>query len=337
MEFVSIICPVYNCEKYIEKCIQSVLNQTYENWELIIIDDGSTDGSGQVCDNYKNKYQNIKVVHQQNQGISKARNVGIELAIGKYIFFLDADDYLEEKFLQDFVNVDEKYDYVTIGYIQENLLNGEREEKAALQTILSKNKLKKEYISENKTLPLTFVWGKRYKRKIINDNKIRFEEDVLLGEDIRFNLQYLECCELMLGLNKVNIVHTFDGKSAVTKYYKDRMENIKDECQRLENFLKIGDRIYSIRYYYMQAVIAHYEKHYETGDITKKEKKERLKRVYQDRYFRDAFPYILKNGTLDMKLKALCQKLYVPGMYTYLYKIILNLYKIKNILSARRS
>lgn len=134
----------------------------------------------------------------------------------------------------------------------------------------------------------------------------------------------------MLGIDKAQIVHTFDGKSAVTKYYRDRLDNIKDECQRLEDFLEIGDRIYNIRYYYMQAVIAHYEKHYEAGDISKKEKKERLKQTYRDEYFREALPYIIKNGTLDMKLKALCQKLYIPEAYKYLYKIILNLHKMKN-------
>lgn len=330
MKFVSIICPVYNCERYIEKCIQSVLKQAYKNWELIIIDDGSKDASGQIGDKYADQSQNIKVVHQQNQGISKARNVGMKLALGEYIFFLDADDYLEEGFLQDFVDVDDKYDYVAAGYIQENLLNGQKEEKLIQQKELSKKELKNEYISEDKTLPLTFVWGKRYKRQIINKNKIRFEEDVLLGEDIRFNLQYLQCSKVMLGIDKARIVHTFDGKSAVTKYYKERLDNIKDECQRLEDFLEIGDRIYNIRYYYMQAVIAHYEKHYEAGDISKKEKKERLKQTYRDEYFREALPYIIKNGTLDMKLKALCQKLYIPEAYKYLYKIILNLHKMKN-------
>lgn len=330
MKFISIVCPVYNCEKYIEKCIQSVLKQTYKNWELIIIDDGSIDESGKICDNYKGKCKKIKVVHQYNQGISKARNVGLELARGEYIFFLDADDYLEKEFLQELINVDEKYDYVTSGYIQENVLTEQREEKLVPQTILTKNKLKKEYISEDKTLPLTFVWGKRYKRQIINKNKVRFEEDVVLGEDIRFNLKYLEHCELMYGLEKASIVHTFDGKSAVTKYYKDRLQNVKDECKRLESFLEIGDRIFNIRFYYMQVVVAHYEKHYEIGDITEKEKKERLKQTYKDKYFRDALPYIIKNGTLDMKLKALCQKLYIPGLYVYLYKIILYLYKAKN-------
>ena len=170
MKFVSIICPVYNCERYIEKCIQSVLKQAYKNWELIIIDDGSKDASGQISDKYADQSQNIKVVHQQNQGISKARNVGMKLALGEYIFFLDADDYLEEGFLQDFVDVDDKYDYVAAGYIQENLLNGQKEEKLIRKRELSKKELKNEYISEDKTIPLTFVWGKRYKRQIINNS-----------------------------------------------------------------------------------------------------------------------------------------------------------------------
>lgn len=330
MKLASIICPVYNCEQYIEKCIQSIIDQTYSEWELIIVDDGSTDGSGLICDRYADKYDKIKVIHQKNGGISCARNVGLQYAIGEYIFFIDADDYFEEEFLNIFVHQDEKYDYVAGGYIQKNILNGNSVKNIPKKSVWYKQELKKNYKNEKETLPLTFVWGKRYKRNIINKYNLKFDETVSLGEDIRFNLEYLEYSEMMSGIENANIVHTFDGKSAVTKYYPDRLQNIKEECQKLEKFLTVGDEIYNIRYYYLELIIAHYSKHFEMGDISKREKKKKLRETYGEKYFRESLNYVIKNGTLDMRLKALCQKMYIPEAYAYLYKMILFFYKLRN-------
>lgn len=98
-ELISVIIPVYNVEPYLNLCIDSVLRQTYRNIEIILINDGSTDNSGMICDSYAKKHANIRVVHQENGGLSDARNKGIELAKGKYLFFLDSDDWLDENCL----------------------------------------------------------------------------------------------------------------------------------------------------------------------------------------------------------------------------------------------
>ncbi len=99
-ELITIIVPVYNVEKYLCKCIDSVLIQTYKNFELVIIDDGSTDNSGNICDTYKNKDNRIRVIHKENGGLSDARNFGIENAHGKYITFIDSDDYLKNTYIE---------------------------------------------------------------------------------------------------------------------------------------------------------------------------------------------------------------------------------------------
>ena len=97
MEYkISVIIPVYNVEDYIRQSIDSVLNQTYKNLEIILVDDGSKDNSGKICDEYKNVDERIKVIHKINSGVSSARNVGIDIATGKYIMFLDSDDFLEK-------------------------------------------------------------------------------------------------------------------------------------------------------------------------------------------------------------------------------------------------
>lgn len=101
---ISIIVPVYNVEKYLKKCIESVLNQTYKNFELVLVDDGSTDNSGVICDGYGDK-ENIVVVHKANGGLADARNKGIEVSRGEYITFLDSDDYIKSDYLETLYNI----------------------------------------------------------------------------------------------------------------------------------------------------------------------------------------------------------------------------------------
>lgn len=99
---LSIVVPVYNTELYLRKCIDSIICQTYSNWELILVNDGSTDNSGKICDEYKSKDSRIKVYHKLNGGVSSARNLGIEKSIGDWIIFIDSDDYVEKTYIQDF-------------------------------------------------------------------------------------------------------------------------------------------------------------------------------------------------------------------------------------------
>lgn len=104
---ISVIVPVYNVENYIRKCIESILNQTYRNFELIIVDDGSTDGGGKLCDEYE-VYSYVKVIHKENGGLSDARNCGLDNAKGEYITFIDSDDWIEKDFLQKLINIAEE-------------------------------------------------------------------------------------------------------------------------------------------------------------------------------------------------------------------------------------
>ena len=104
-DLISVIIPVYNVEKYIEKCIYSVINQTYKNIEIILVDDGSTDISGKICDDFEKKDYRIKVIHKKNGGLSDARNVGIDVSTGKYIVFIDSDDYVDKKHIEYLYNM----------------------------------------------------------------------------------------------------------------------------------------------------------------------------------------------------------------------------------------
>ena len=99
-ELISIVIPVYKVELYLEKCIESIINQTYKNLEIIIVDDGSPDNCPQICDEYSKKDKRIKVIHKENGGLSDARNAGIDIATGKYIAFVDSDDYVSDDYVE---------------------------------------------------------------------------------------------------------------------------------------------------------------------------------------------------------------------------------------------
>ena len=117
---VSIVIPIYNVEKYLNECVDSVIVQTYHDLEIILVDDGSTDNSGKLCDEYKKIDDRIKVIHQKNGGLSAARNTGMDSAIGEYLYFLDSDDYIEPQTVERLVDTieQEKADIVLFdGYV----------------------------------------------------------------------------------------------------------------------------------------------------------------------------------------------------------------------------
>ena len=104
-DLISVIIPVYNIEIYIKRCVNSIINQTYKNLEIILVDDGSTDNSGKICDDYEKKDARIKVIHKENGGLSDARNCGIEKSNGKYITTVDGDDFVTEKYVETLYNL----------------------------------------------------------------------------------------------------------------------------------------------------------------------------------------------------------------------------------------
>lgn len=174
MEKISIIIPVYNSEKYIKKCIDSILEQTYKSYEIIVINDGSTDSSLKVINSLFNKNKKvIKVIDQKNIGIAKTRNKGISLATGKYIMFIDNDDWIDNDYLENYISMieEENADIVIGGYRRRT------EEK-----ILFSNQ-PKSFIA---IYSLLAPWAKIYKLDFLKKNNIEFL-DYELGEDVYFN------------------------------------------------------------------------------------------------------------------------------------------------------
>ena len=183
---ISIIIPVYKAEKFLNRCIDSVLIQSFKDYELILVDDGSPDNSGAICDEYAEKDARIKVLHKKNGGVSSARNAGIEISRGEWIVFVDSDDYLQPDFL---INPNDlKEDLAISSYEvfgdESNIVKNENK-------VIQENDIK-DFLSKNLQEPMFRVpWAKYFRSHIIKDNNIRFQTDIHIGEDTYFILDYL--------------------------------------------------------------------------------------------------------------------------------------------------
>ena len=201
---ISVIVPVYNIAKYLPKCIESIINQTYKAIEILLINDGSTDESGKICDEYAKKDDRIKVIHQKNQGISATRNNGIKASTCDYIIFIDSDDYINEDYIKTLYNCIEKTnsDVASVNYnvvkTDETILfNGSKETnlKENELVILEGTDIIKEYLSQK--IIKNFVWNKIYKKSVICNFKVGINY-----EDMAFTLEVLSKSKKVAFINK---------------------------------------------------------------------------------------------------------------------------------------
>lgn len=221
---ISIIIPVYNAEKTIHRCIRSVCSQTYKDWELILVNDGSKDNSGKICDEYSKQDKRIHVIHKENEGVSKARNAGLKIATGDYISFVDSDDWLDNNYLQNFMPYTE-YDIVIsafhrrpkhhIAYSFNESFKGEEMKGYLIQPYLWNG----------------YPWGKLFKRSIIEKHHIRFDEGMKVYEDLCFCLQYTQYC------NSVRLIPaaTYNYYEANDKCFAEKFPLSFEEAKRYFN------------------------------------------------------------------------------------------------------
>lgn len=170
-KLISIVLPIYNVENYIEKCMESVLNQTYKNIEIILVDDGSPDNCPIICDQYVKEDNRVKVVHKENGGLSDARNAGIKVANGDYITFIDSDDYVDKDYVEFLYNTIEETDAdIAIGGHRVIYDSGKIIEKETHENSVLEPKKVLERILYDDGIDLS-AWGKLYKRYLFNDIK----------------------------------------------------------------------------------------------------------------------------------------------------------------------
>lgn len=274
---ISIIVPVYNSSFFLEECIRSVVSQTFCDWELLLIDDGSTDGSGEICDCWAKKDARIRTIHQKNAGVSAARNKGILESKGDYLMFLDSDDALDKDTCALLINYQNEIcaDCVIFGSKQESgTLWIPEEEKIYESLNVFKRDFEKLLLSEL----LSPVWNKLYRRKLIRSY---FPVDMSFGEDLIFCLNYLRQCEkicfmpwpyyLHNNLNEQSITHTFR---------KSQIRDIERWQTAILQFTDNGKECRSLYNKYVKDVMLWLKRFYASNEIKRKEKKDFLKDWY---------------------------------------------------------
>lgn len=229
---ISIIVPVYNCEKYIKRLIDSVLKQNYKNFELILLNDGSTDNTASILSELKN--DRIKVINKQNTGVSDTRNIGMDLAKGDFICFLDADDYIEEDYLKEVINIIKKYpniELINFGFYSDvenvNLEILSSDKISYIDRLYNNhNEIKNDFVNLWDNTMLYNIWNKVYQTKIIKSKNIKFPS-YNWGEDVEFNRLYLNQIQSLYNSSKNFYHYIRERDGAATKKYKLELFEIR--------------------------------------------------------------------------------------------------------------
>ena len=241
---LSIIVPVYNVENYLRRCLDSILLQPSSiTYEILLIDDGSSDKSGAICDEYQSNFPNVFVSHIENNGVAEARNLGISLSKGNYLYFMDPDDFLSDNFFDKISsNLKQKWDVLCFGYneIKENR-NTVLSCRPHFYThcgLLGKNEFRNEFIELFKTDMMYNVWSRIYNKTFILKHDIRFPNKQI-GEDTLFNFQVYRHLNTVLFIDstRYNYIAGRSG-SALTSFHPRRIEIQLDELQELQKLLK---------------------------------------------------------------------------------------------------
>lgn len=238
--FCSIIVPVYNVEEYIEECIDSILTQTYENFELLLVDDGSSDSSGLICEKYAKKDKRIRVFHKENGGLSSARNFGLENIKGDCVAFVDSDDYIHKEYLERLTTVMQETDADLVCC---DMNKGEKadwkENKKEICIRENEDILKKMYIDDGK---ITVAWNKLYAKHFFVEDNLRFAEGMLF-EDMLIMPYILRQAKRMVIISD-NLYFYRKRKGSITKsgaFSEKRLDIITVVEKRMEQFKEWGE------------------------------------------------------------------------------------------------
>ncbi len=204
---LSYIVPVYKVEKYLEECIESILSQSMDDYEIILVDDGSPDACPAMCDSYAEKYpEKIRVVHKENSGPAKTRNVGLSMATGDYVFFIDSDDFLKENRVKELYEKAVEYD-ADVLQTSYYTLDEDNETVGFVKTSFETNKLlihtdmEKELCCASSKRRIIFAWRNLFKREFLLKNNIVFEEKLRIVEEVPFNLEALAKAERFVAVD----------------------------------------------------------------------------------------------------------------------------------------
>lgn len=322
----SIIIPAYNAEDTLKKCIESIEKQTFQKFEIIIIDDGSSDNTYTIleCLASKNPYLQYKKI--KNSGPGGARNVGIPLAKGKYIIFIDVDDYLKPNFLESYNILLGKNDfdlvissYVTKVYDNDDLVSEQMTKYPETQLLNHESFLKELYPLMNNQM-MYVVWNKVYRRDIVQENEIFFPA-YRSCEDRIFNLKYFEYVKQALVMETVNFEYSFDGKNSLTnRFFDNKFDTFVHWYHLLQELTKEDTKGYASLFLkgVMSCLMA---LHSETCPLSYKEKRDYIKHVVNHQDVVEASK-LSSNETMMKRIIAMLLRSRLVNINYYASKLI---------------
>ena len=245
---ISVIVPVYNVEKYLRQCLESLLHQTYPNTEIIMVNDGSKDRSGVICDEYAEKYDFVKVVHKENAGLGMARNTGMEQMTGKNVTFVDSDDWLNRDLLEilykslisnhvdfcksGFQRVKNDGTVVSVTKYKNEIFEGDRAKKELLPRMVGSSP------SQHDSVEMC-VWGGLYNAEIIQSHNLKFpSERELISEDLVFNIDYMQYANGGYTIDALGYNYRVNDHSLTMAYRPDRYKACSNFYIEMEKKLK---------------------------------------------------------------------------------------------------
>ena len=298
MPELSIIIPVYKVEKYIVPCLTSIVNQTYTDFEAIIIDDGSPDECGRICDEFARKDRRLKVIHQKNAGVSAARNVGLSIAQGRYIGFADSDDYFMENAFEKIMSSINTYDVLIYGtcYRKEDGSFG-KEDFVTSSIFGSKKELYQALLSMPSSIGRC-MYNKVFKADCISN--LRFPEDVAIGEDFIFLFEAFGNCDSGIATGDVNYNVVERSDSATRKHLENTAYGFIDSSWRIFELAKLSSNSITslVVDFFLDTCIRYTNQIKQTGDeITEKR---RIKKMMHQ-----AINYSISHRLLEVKKIAM--------------------------------
>lgn len=311
---LSIIIPMYNAEKYIERCLDSIIKQLGEEDELIIVDDGSTDHSPQICDKYGKKYSNLKVIHQKNGGEGAARNMGVSAACGDYIMYVDADDFVDQYMIQCIKStVHDSYDVILFEYIEEDGNIFEKKyQKENIQTHVYTRKDHNKFVQANFlnqdivcncNFNMRSVWAKMYRKEFLIKNHIKFDENVQIGEDMIYTLKVYETSNKILCVEYPVYHYYFRNINSITNRYKPDLEHIISSYEdKITPWLKKHKEYRKYHAYYrLNDIILYlkYDFYHKKNMENHNELNKRMKRILNTNNYMAYYKTAKESGLLD--------------------------------------
>lgn len=339
---ISIIVPVYNSQKYLEACLESLIQQSYENYEVILVNDGSTDNSLDICSHFSDKSEKVIVINQENSGVSCARNKGLEKATGEYVMFVDADDWIDTKMLSQLSKQvrETEANFVMCNFIREYPTKSELVWSGFNSTTILKNQEieeqlilgfieKKERETNHVLAPFKAPWGKLFDLDIIKKHHLKFDDQLVIGEDFLFNLQFLKHCEKALIVDDFYYHYLINEESIMMKYKEECWSNIYSRTlQKIESFLKENgyDNVSSQQF--AQLVIKYYiicldnELRFENQNTLQKQI-QHIKEMCHSTYVVESLNIMTKNNRNQFDIKTielvLTRYKMSTALYFYLY------------------